>query len=251
MSLQTQVSAAEWQARCTLATLYRLIAHFRMTDLIDTHISLRVPDEPNHFLINHYGLPFERMRASDLVKINHDGDIVGAHDAGKSVNAAGFVIHSAIHAARPEVDCVIHTHTGDGMAVAAMQDGLLPLSQHALKFYQRLAYHDYEGIALDLDEQSRLVADLGTHQAMILRNHGLLTAAENPYRAFHLMYMLERACQAQVKALATGQTLTWPPEAVCARAAAQFAAEDDDAYVRKVWDAAVLLIEAQLADCCR
>ena len=234
MSLQTQVSAAEWQARCTLATLYRLIAHFRMTDLIDTHISLRVPDEPNHFLINHYGLPFERMRASDLVKINHNGEIVGAHDAGKSVNAAGFVIHSAIHAARPEIDCVIHTHTGDGMAVAAMQDGLLPLTQHALKFYQRLAYHDYEGIALDLDEQSRLVADLGTHQAMILRNHGLLTA-----------------CQAQVKALSTGQALTRPPEAVCTRASAQFAAEDDDAYVRKVWDAAVLLIEAQLADCCR
>ena len=134
-SLKDVVSEKEWDARCQLAGLYRLIAQFRMTDLIDTHISLRVPDEDGHFLINQYGIPFEKMTASHLVKIDYAGNIIADYDQGKLVNTAGFVIHSAIHDARKDVHCVIHTHTADGIAVSAQKHGLLPLSQHALKFY--------------------------------------------------------------------------------------------------------------------
>jgi len=174
------MSEAEWQTRCDLAALYRLVAHFRMTDLIYTHISARVPGPEDHFLINRYGVLFDRMRASDLVKIDLDGRVVGQGAGGtdaamdQEVNAAGFTIHSAIHATRHDLVCVIHTHTAAGIAVSAQKQGLLPISQHALKFYGRLAYHGYEGIALDLDERDRLVRDLGDRQAMILRNHGLL-----------------------------------------------------------------------------
>ncbi|MDF9898840.1 UNVERIFIED_ORG: ribulose-5-phosphate 4-epimerase/fuculose-1-phosphate aldolase [Pseudomonas reinekei] len=174
MSKPAHIDPIEWQARCELAALYRLVAHFRMTDLIDTHITLRIPGPEHHFLINRYGVIFDRMRASDLVRIDQEGRVVDPEYAGHRVNAAGFVIHSAIHMARPDLNCVIHTHTAAGMAVAAQKQGLLPISQHALKFYGKLAYHTYEGIALSLDERERLIADLGPHRAMILRNHGLL-----------------------------------------------------------------------------
>src|SRR4051812_10634232 len=167
------VSPQEWKIRCDLAALYRLVAHFRMTDLIYTHISARLPGPEHHFLINQYGVMFHEMRASDLVKIDIDGNIVGDQQSGRRVNAAGFTIHSAIHMAREDLMCVVHTHTQAGMAVAAQKHGLLPISQHALKFYGHLAYHGYEGIALDLDERERLVQDLGQHQATILANHRL------------------------------------------------------------------------------
>ncbi len=140
----SSISAEEWQARCDLAALYRLIAHFRWTDHIDTHISARVPGEPGHYLINRYGVLFHEMRASDLVKVDHAGDVIDPRFGPKSVNRAGFNIHSAVHAAREDVACVIHTHTAAGIAVSAQEDGLLPISQHALKFYNRLGYHDYE-----------------------------------------------------------------------------------------------------------
>lgn len=166
--LAQHVSEVEWQARCELAALYRLMAHFRMTDLIDTHISVRVPDEPNHFLINRYGILFEHMKASDLVKIDHDGNIVEEYDQGKNVNVAGFVIHSAIHHARPEINCVIHTHTADGIAVSTQKEGLSFISQHSMKFYNRIAYHDFEGVATDLDERERLVADLGEDRKSVV-----------------------------------------------------------------------------------
>src|SRR5277367_6509871 len=168
-------SPEEWQLRCDLAALYRLVAHHRWTDFIYTHLSARLPGPDHHFLINRYGVLFENMRASDLVKIDLDGNVVEDSPQSKRVNAAGFTIHSAIHMAREDLMCVVHTHTAAGIAVSAQKHGLLPLSQHACKFYNRIAYHGYEGIALDLDERERLVADLGPrHKAMILRNHGLL-----------------------------------------------------------------------------
>ncbi|WP_428483374.1 class II aldolase/adducin family protein [Rhodopila sp.] len=238
------VSDAEWQIRCDLAALYRLIAHHRWTDFIYTHISARVPGPQHHFLINKYGVHFQHMRASDLVKIDLDGNVVEAGDvSSRQVNAAGFTIHSAIHMAREDLICVAHTHTPAGIAVSAQKDGLLPLSQHAMKFYGRIAYHGYEGIALDLDERERLVADLGQHKAMILRNHGLLVGGTSIAEAFLNIYMLERACAAQVDALSGGRELILPPEAVRVHTAEQFAKHENDTHYSMVWDAALRLIE--------
>ncbi|HET6184458.1 MAG TPA: class II aldolase/adducin family protein [Acetobacteraceae bacterium] len=236
------VSEQEWKIRCDLAALYRLVAHHRMTDFIYTHISARLPGPEHHFLINKYGVNFDRMRASDLVKIDLDGNVMEQGGASRRVNAAGFVIHSAIHMARPDLMCVVHTHTAAGIAVSAQKQGLLPLSQHALKFYRRLAYHGYEGIALDLDERERLVADLGPHKAMILRNHGLLVGGTSIPEAFHMIYMLERACQAQVAALAGGTELVFPPEEVCRHTSEQFRKQENDDHYALVWDAALDLI---------
>ncbi|WP_085695276.1 MULTISPECIES: class II aldolase/adducin family protein [unclassified Pseudomonas] len=245
MSRTSQTDPVEWQARCELAALYRLIAHFRMTDLIDTHITLRIPGPEHHFLINRYGVIFDRMRASDLVRIDQDGRIVDPAYAGHRVNAAGFVIHSAIHMARPDLNCVIHTHTAAGMAVAAQKHGLLPISQHALKFYGKLAYHTYEGIALSLDERERLIADLGPHRAMILRNHGLLVGGSGVAQAFQEIHFLERACQAQVQALAGGSELHFPSPEVCAHTAEQFDRDEQDNIIDLAWQAALTLIESQ------
>ena len=230
----------EWQIRCDLAALYRLLAQHRMTDLIYTHISARVPGPEQHFLINNYGIGFGEMRASDLVKIDLDGNIVDAAEQGKRVNAAGFVIHSALHMARPDLMCVVHTHTAAGIAVSCQEDGLLPLSQHALKFYGHLAYHGYQGIALDVNERESLIQDLGEHRAMILRNHGLLAAGRTIPEAFDHIYFLERACQAQVAAQAGGGRLVLPPEAVREHTAAQFNAFDGvPFYCDLAWDAAL------------
>ncbi|MCK9816985.1 MAG: class II aldolase/adducin family protein [Candidatus Pseudomonas colombiensis] len=247
MSKPEHMSPVEWQARCELAALYRLVAHFRMTDLIDTHITLRIPGPEEHFLINRYGVLFERMRASDLVRIDQQGRTVDPHYSGHRVNAAGFVIHSAIHQARADLHCVIHTHTAAGMAVAAQKQGLLPISQHALKFYGKLAYHTYEGIALSLDERERLVTDLGPHKAMILRNHGLLVGGASVAHAFHEIHFLERACQAQVQALSGGSELHYPSPEVCAHTAEQFEDDDADDLIQLAWDAALTLIEDQRA----
>ncbi len=214
---------SEWAARVELAACYRLIAHFRMTDLVYTHISARVPGTKDHFLINPYGLMFEEIAASNLVKIDLDGEPVG--EQGHGVNYAGFVIHSAIHAARPDVRCVLHTHTRAGVAVSSLACGLLPLNQFALQFYGRVAYHDYEGIAEDLEERRRLVADLGDKYVMILRNHGLLTAGRSIAEAFMLMYYLERSCEVQVTAQATGAELVLPPAEVCEYAERQYNGE--------------------------
>ena len=213
----------EWSARCDLAALYRLLAHFGMTDIIYTHLTARVPGTHEHFLINHYGVLFHEMRASDLVKVDCDGRIVeeGAR-ASLRVNAAGFTIHSAIHMARPDLACVIHTHTADGIAVSAQEQGLLPISQHALKFHGRIAYHGYEGIAHNLEERDRLARDLGPHEAMILRNHGLLVGGRTIPQAFHNIYYLERACQSQIRAMAGGVPLHIPPPEVCEHTVGQF-----------------------------
>ncbi|MEO8675537.1 MAG: class II aldolase/adducin family protein [Casimicrobiaceae bacterium] len=217
-----KVNAAEWHARVELAACYRLVAHFRMTDLIYTHISARVPGRVPRFLINPYGFMFEEITASSLVTVTLEGRIVD-DPTGLGMNPAGFVIHSAIHAARHDIGCVIHTHTAAGLAVAAQKRGLLPLSQHAMRFTGCLAYHDYEGVALDLPEQRRLVRDLGPHKAMILRNHGLLACGATVAEAFDRIYYLERACQAQVGALAGGVRLSIPKAAVARKVARQFA----------------------------
>ena len=242
------VSAEEWKVRCDLAALYRLVAHHRMTDLIYTHISARLPGPENHFLINQYGVLFHEMRASDLVKIDYDGNIVGDDAQSRRVNAAGFCIHSAIHMARHDLVCVIHTHTAAGMAVAAQKHGLLPISQHALKFYGNLAYHGYEGIALDLDERDRLVSDLGQHRAMILQNHGLLVAGRTIPEAFNNIYYLERACQAQVAALAGGTELVTPPEAVRLHTAQQFNREGSLEHYEMMWESCLRLVEHDRPD---
>ncbi len=244
------ISAEEWAIRCDLAALYRLVAHFKMTDFIYTHISARLPGPEHHFLINKYGVMFHEMRASDLVKIDLDGNIIETNGSSGKVNAAGFTIHSAIHMARHDLMCVIHTHTAAGIAVSAQKQGLLPISQHALKFYGHMAYHGYEGVALDLNERERLVADLGTHRAMILANHGLLVAGRTIPEAFNSIYYLERACQAQVAAMAGGAELILPPEAVRLHTASQFnrPGEENLAHYDWSWGSALRLIENDRPD---
>jgi len=221
--VRTRVSGKEWEMRVNLAACYRLAAHFRMTDMIYTHISARVPGPEHHFLINAFGQLWDEIGASTLVKVTLDGEIVD-DPAGYGINRAGYVIHSAVHRARADVECVMHTHTAAGIAVSAQDHGLLPISQHAMRFYGNLAYHDYEGLALELDEQKRLVADLGGHKAMILRNHGLLTCGTSIPETFDYMYYLERACQTQINALAGGAKLRIPAAAVAEKVAAQFKA---------------------------
>jgi ribulose-5-phosphate 4-epimerase/fuculose-1-phosphate aldolase len=215
----SKYSAEEWRLRQELAAVYRLIAHFRMTDLIFTHISVRLPGPEHHFLINPYGLFFDEITASNLVKIDLQGNAV--EPSPYKVNPAGFVIHSAIHGARDDARCVLHTHTKAGCAIAAQAGGLLPLNQISLEFYNNVAYHDYEGIALDLDEQKRLVKDLGAKPVLVLRNHGLLTVGRTPQQAFLRMYYLEKACEIQLAAQAGGQ-LVVPSQAVCEHTERQF-----------------------------
>lgn len=224
-TVRQRVTAEEWNARQDLAAVYRLCVHYRMTDMIYNHISLRVPGSDEHFLINAFGLLYEEVSASNLVKVDIDGNSID--DDELEVNPAGFVIHSAIHKARHDLACVFHTHTRAGVAVSSQEDGLLPISQHAMRFFRRVGYHGYEGIALDLDEQKRLVADLGNHNVLILRNHGLLTAGATVREAFELMYYLELACQIQVDATRDNSKLVYPPEQVCEHSAQQFAHSND------------------------
>jgi ribulose-5-phosphate 4-epimerase/fuculose-1-phosphate aldolase len=208
-SMRERVSRAEWDTRVNLAACYRLVHHYGMDDLVYNHISARVPEEEGHFLINPYGMTYDEITASSLVKIDFDGNLVQDSGTGYGVNHAGFVIHSAVHRARADVACVIHTHTPAGMAVSALKEGLLPLTQNAM-FFSGVGMHEYEGPAVDLDEQKRLVRDLGEHDAMILCNHGLLAVGRTIPEAFITMYWLERACQAQVFALGSGKALNLP-----------------------------------------
>lgn len=213
--------AAEWDIRCDLAAAYRLIARFGMDDLIFTHLSMRLPGEGDRFLINPYGWMFDEITASSLVEVDAEG--LPAKGADATVNPAGFVIHSAIHRARHDAHCVMHTHTLAGMTVAALDGGLLPVNQMSMEFYgDRVAYHPYEGIADDLSERERLVADLGCRNAMILANHGLMTVGRTVAEAFYYMYYLEQACRIQVAAMSTGAKLSLPPSDVCEHTAGQF-----------------------------
>lgn len=209
----------ERQTRIDLAACYRLVALHGWDDLVFTHVSARVPGPHEHFLINPYGFLFEEITASSLVKVDLHGHIVENTD--HIINPAGFTIHSCIHEARPDVGCVLHTHTQAGVAVSATRDGLLPLSQSSLFPLASLAYHDYEGVALDEDEQPRLVADLGDKRAMILRNHGLLTVGKTIADAFLAMYVLEWSCRTQIMAQSTGAELAPIPTPVLAKVAGQ------------------------------
>jgi ribulose-5-phosphate 4-epimerase/fuculose-1-phosphate aldolase len=209
-SLAGKVSPAEWEARIDLAAAYRLVAHYKWDDLVFTHITLRVPDTEDQFLINPYGMFFDEITASSLVKIGLDGKKL--QDSPFEVNPAGFVIHSAIHAARHDARCVMHTHTLNGVAVSAQRAGLLPISQHSMFTLGSLGYHDFEGPALNDDEKPRLVADLGDKSSLILRNHGLLTVGETVGDAFVAMYYLEASCAIQVRAQAGGELIPVPKE---------------------------------------
>lgn len=202
-TLESTVSAEEWQARVDLAALYRLVAQQGWDDLVFTHISARIPGPDHHFLINPYGMLFEEVTASSLVMIDLDGNLV--RETSYAFNPAGFTIHSAIHAARQDAMFVMHLHGDHGMAVAAQKEGLLPLTQQAQTILPRLSYHDYEGIALNLEERERLVADLGDKDVMLLRNHGTLAVGKTAADCWIAMYTLERACKAQILALSAGR----------------------------------------------
>lgn len=236
------MDAAEREARVNLAACYRLIAHYDMDDKTSTHISARVPGTTDQFLLNPRGRLFSQIRASELVKIDLEGHIVG--DTPHTVNPAGYVIHSAVLAARPDVGCVIHTHTTAGMAVSAMDCGLLPVNQKSMRFAHEMPYHDYEGYADDLEERARLVADLGDHNWMVLRNHGLLVCAPQVWTAFRWMYSLETACRVQVAAMAGGTELTLPPDDVVAHAAAQANRPRNDKSPNDEWYALLDMLDA-------
>ncbi|ADP16408.1 class II aldolase and adducin N-terminal domain protein 4 [Achromobacter xylosoxidans A8] len=210
--MHSPMSPAERDTRIQLAACYRLVSHFGMSDLIYNHITARIPGPEGHLLINPYGMMYDEITASSLVKIDLDGNVLD-NPGEYGINAAGYVIHSAVHGARHDVHCVIHTHTRAGMAVSALQCGLLPLTQTAMRF-AKIPYHDYESVAIDLDERARLVADLGQSEAMILRNHGLLAAGPSIAQAFNTLYWLEMACKAQVDALAANRELCLPPPEV-------------------------------------
>jgi ribulose-5-phosphate 4-epimerase/fuculose-1-phosphate aldolase len=228
------ISDAERQIRVDLAAAYRLVALHGWDDMIYTHISARIPGT-HDFLINPFGMGFDEITASSLVRIDLDGNIVG--ESPYAVNAAGFTIHSAVHQARPEIGCVMHLHTEAGMAISMTKSGLLPTSQHAMRFYNRVGYHDYEGIALSLDERRRLIADLGQHKVLVLRNHGTLTAGVTVAEAYALMFTLEKACRAQLAALATGPIVQAPAE-VAEHTAQQFEGDTEPGGSRE-WPAAL------------
>jgi ribulose-5-phosphate 4-epimerase/fuculose-1-phosphate aldolase len=204
-SMQSTVSVAEWEQRVALAAAYRLVAHFHWDDLVFTHISARVPGPEHHFLINPYGMLFDEITASSLVKVDLEGKKVSSSPY--EINPAGFVIHSAIHAARDDAKCVLHIHSLNGVAVSAQKQGVLPLSQQSIFVLSSLGYHDYEGVALRDDEKPRLVKDLGDKSFLMLRNHGLLTVAGTVADAFLSMYLFEATCTIQVRAQAGGGEL--------------------------------------------
>lgn len=202
----------EWELRVQLAAAYRIIDHLGWSELIWTHTTVRVPGPEHHFLINPYGLRFDEVAASNLVKVDLDGKILG--DPSQEINPAGFVIHSAIHMLRRDVGCVMHTHTTAGMAVAALECGLLPISMYGLGYYGQIGYHDFEGPSLELDERERLAENLGNRNVMVMKTHGLLTCGATVGQAFVRMFRLQRACEVQLAAQATGASLIVPPKSV-------------------------------------
>lgn len=212
-SLETQVTPEEWQMRVELAGFYRLVAKHGMDDLVGTHISARVPGHPDEFLINPYGVLFDEITASSLIKVNMDGDVLS--EGPWPVNAAGFTIHSAVLSGRADVVCAAHTHTVAGMAVSSVAGGLTPLTQKHMRFYKALGSHPYEGVADDADECARLQRDLGEHSALLLENHGLLTCGPTIRSAWALLYNLEKCCQTQIAVEATGAELITPSEDLC------------------------------------
>lgn len=213
-TIREQVSEAEWAARVDLAACYRLVDLYGMSDIINNHITMRVPGEPEHFLINSHGELYSEVTASSLYKIHHDGEVILKPHNDYGINRAGYVIHSAIHEARPDVNCIVHTHTRAGMAVAALDCGILPISVTALRFYGRYGIHEYEGVTIYDGEKPRLVQSLGDHDLLLLRNHGLLSCGRSIAEAFNIIYNAEQACQIQVDAMGTGAALVYPEERI-------------------------------------
>lgn len=243
-SLRGVVSPEEWQARVDLAACYRLVDHYGMVDMIYNHITLRIPGT-DHLLINLYGLLYKEITASSLVTIDVEGNIIHKPDTDYGINVSGYVIHGAIHKARPDVAAVIHTHTRAGMAVSAMKCGLLPLNQTAIRFFGHIGYHGYEGPAIDVAEREALVRDLGQHDAMIMRSHGLLTCGATIQQAFNTMYQLEMSCQAQVDAMAGRTELEIPSAEVLARTANLYQPGVRRPYGVLEWPALIRLLEAE------
>ncbi|MGE5639093.1 MAG: class II aldolase/adducin family protein [Clostridia bacterium] len=246
-SVRDRVSHEEWQVRVDLAAAYQLAHLFKWTDLIYTHFSARVPGSPD-FLINPYGLMFDEITASNLVKIDHHGKVLDDPlDLG--YNEAGFVIHGCIHEARPEVNCVIHTHTRAGVALSAMKCGLLPISQHAQYVQPMVTYHDYEGIALEMDERARMAKDLGkTSKAMILRNHGLLTMGQTVHEAWEMMYYLDCSCQIQIDAMAGGSENVLQMSQLAAKTAFEQFNRPNRPALSKSWPALLRMLERRNID---
>jgi ribulose-5-phosphate 4-epimerase/fuculose-1-phosphate aldolase len=234
-SVRDRVTPEEWDQRVALAAAYRLVAHFHWDDLIFTHLSARVPGPDHHFLINPYGMTFDEITASDLVKVDLRGEKV--MDSPHAVNPAGFTIHSAIHAAREDAKCVLHVHSVNGTAVSAQKGGVLPVSQQSIFVLSSLAYHDYEGVALREDEKQRLVRDLGDKNFFMLRNHGLITVAGNVPDAFLLLYVFEAACTIQVRAQAGGGELVPIDPRIIATAQQQAATVTNTALGALAWPA--------------
>jgi ribulose-5-phosphate 4-epimerase/fuculose-1-phosphate aldolase len=243
--LRDEVSPEEWQTRVELAACYRLVDLFGMTDLIYNHITARIPNTPDHLLINLYGLLYKEITASSLVKIDLEGNELLKQDTDYGINKSGYVIHGAIHKARHDAKCILHTHTRAGMAVSAMKCGLLPISQTAIRFVGHIGYHDYEGPAVDLAERERLVRDLGPHDAMILRNHGLLTCGATIQQAFNTMYQLELSCRGQVDAMAARTELELPGENVLKHTAHLYQPGTRRPYGVLEWPAMLRLLEAE------
>ncbi len=231
-SVKDKVSAEEWAARVDLAALYRIVAHYGWDDLLFTHLSARVPGPEHHFLLNPFGMMFEEVTASSLVKVDKDGNKV--MESPYDINPAGFTIHSAVHMAREDAKCVMHLHTDDGVAVSSQAEGLMPITQHAMQCGE-IAYHDYEGVALDHDERERIVADLGDKQFMLLRNHGTLTCGPDVPSAFLAMYYLERACSMQIRALTA--KVNNPPQGSAGKAHDQSTVLFDGSASPLVWPA--------------
>jgi ribulose-5-phosphate 4-epimerase/fuculose-1-phosphate aldolase len=245
-SLREVVPAGEWQARKELAACYRLMDRYGMTDMIYNHITARIAGSKDRLLINLYGLLYKEITASSLVEIDLDGAVCRKPETDYGINKSGYVIHGCIHRARPDVHCIIHTHTRAGMAVSAMRSGLLPITQTASRFHGHIGYHAFEGPAIDLAEQQRLTADLGPHNAMILRNHGLLVCGASVAQAFNLMYQLEMACRAQVDAMAGGmEQVLVPPDDVLDRAAHLYQPGTRRPYGELEWHAMLRLLDAE------
>jgi ribulose-5-phosphate 4-epimerase/fuculose-1-phosphate aldolase len=244
-SLKSEVSEQEWQTRVELAACYRLIDYYGMSDLIYNHITARIPGTQEHLLINLYGLLYKEITASSLVKIDLDGEILWKPDTDYGINKSGYVIHGCIHRARPEVKCVIHTHTRAGMAVASMKCGLLPLTQTSMRFVGHIGYHDYEGPATKMDERERLVRDLGPHDAMIMRSHGLLTCGATIQQAFNTMYQLELSCRAQVDAMAAQTELVLPADGILEETAHLYQPGTRRPYGVLEWPAMLRLLAAE------
>ena len=247
-SVQSRVSHEEWLARVELAACYRLVDLYDMSDLIYNHITLKIPGT-DHLLINLYGLLYKEITASSLVKIDIDGNILYKPDTDYGINRSGYVIHGAIHQARSDVNCVIHTHTRAGMAVSSMACGLLPLTQTSMRFVGHLGYHDFQGPAIDLKERESLVADLGRHDAMVLRNHGLLTCGATVQQAFNTLYQLELSCRAQVDAMAAKTDLVLPDQEVLERTAHLYQPGTRRPYGVLEWPALIRRLEAESAHC--